>query len=134
MAAPANELQVITFAKDLSSYVMQATLKSPKAFRFTYVSKLQDTALAALENLYMANNVFIGQNIQRPGAANITKRLEHQRIAMAKLKLLAYLAMAAFEQKVITAKQFEQISLKSVNCQNLLGGWMNGDRKRFKCE
>lgn len=127
-------MQVITFAKDLCSYVMQATLKSPKAFRFTYVGKLQDVALAVLEHLYMANDIFVGQNVQRISTFNLNRRLEHQRIALAKLKLLAYLAMAACEQKVITPKQYEQISLKSVNCQNLLGGWMNSDRKRFNCE
>ena len=125
MATSTNELQVITLTKDLCAYVMQATLKSPKAFRFSYVSKLQDTALAILELLYMANDIFVGQNAIRPNEANLNRRLEYQRLALAKLKLLAYLAMAASEQKVLTLKQYEQIALKSVNCQNLLGGWMN---------
>ena len=33
-----SELTVITKAKDLCSYVMTVTQKSPKQFRFTFVS------------------------------------------------------------------------------------------------
>ena len=40
-----SELAVVTKAKDLCSYVMTVTQKSPKHFRFTFVSRLQDPAL-----------------------------------------------------------------------------------------
>jgi len=35
-----SEMQVVTSAKDLSSYVMTVTQKSPKHFRYTFVSRL----------------------------------------------------------------------------------------------
>lgn len=53
-----SELTVITKAKDLCSYVMTVTQKSPKQFRFTFVSRLQNLALSAIENLFRANDVF----------------------------------------------------------------------------
>ena len=37
-----SELTVITKAKDLCSYVMTVTQKSPKQFRFTFVSRLEN--------------------------------------------------------------------------------------------
>lgn len=48
MAAYQSELAVITKAKDLCSYVMTVTDKSPKRFRFTLVAKLQNYALKYL--------------------------------------------------------------------------------------
>ena len=41
MAAYQSELAVITKAKDLCSYVMTVTDKSPKRFRFTLAAKLR---------------------------------------------------------------------------------------------
>ena len=50
-----SELTVITKAKDLCSYVMTVTQKSPKHFRYTFVNKLQNLALSVIENLFRAN-------------------------------------------------------------------------------
>ena len=44
MAAPQPELTVITKAKDLCRYAMTVTEKSPKRFRFTLVSRMQNLA------------------------------------------------------------------------------------------
>lgn len=56
-----SELTVITKAKELCSYVMTVTQKSPKQFRFTFVSRLQNLALSAIENLFRANDVFVSK-------------------------------------------------------------------------
>ena len=53
-----SELAVITKAKELCSYIILVTDKSPKRFRFTLVSRMQNYALDVIENLYMANEVF----------------------------------------------------------------------------
>ena len=58
-----SELTVITKAKDLCSYVMTVTQKSPKQFRFTFVTRLQNLALSAIENLFRANDVFVSKQI-----------------------------------------------------------------------
>ena len=54
-----SELVVITRAKDLCSYVMTITQKSPKQFRYTFVSRLQNLSLSAIENLFRANDVYV---------------------------------------------------------------------------
>ena len=41
---------VITKAKELCSYVMTVTQKSPKHFRFTFVTRMQNLSLDVIEN------------------------------------------------------------------------------------
>ena len=47
-----SELQVITFAKNLCSYVMTITQKSPKQFRFSLIGRMQGYVLDIVEELY----------------------------------------------------------------------------------
>ena len=73
-----SELTVITKAKDLCSYVMTVTQKSPKQFRFTFVSRLQNLALSAIENLFRANDVFVSKT----DMPSQKERLSYQRSAI----------------------------------------------------
>ena len=123
-----SELTVITRAKDLCSYIMTVTQKSPKNFRFTYVSRLQNLSMDIIENIFRANDTFVAKGDDRAQAM----RLELQHKALTDLKLLAYFSLLAMEQKCILAKQYEQISRQAMDCMNLLGAWMNSDRKRFQ--
>ena len=127
MASYQSDLAVITKAKDLCSYLMAVTDKSPKRFRFTLVAKLQSYALNAIENLYRANEVFV----KKGDADRAAERLEFQRQAMTEMKLLGYMAQLAMEQGCILPKQYEQITKKLYDSQNVLGAWMNSDRKRL---
>ena len=122
-----SDLTVITKAKDLCSYVITITQKSPKQFRFTFVTRLQNLALDAIDNLYRANDVFALRGDRR----TIEQRREYQQKAMTDLRLLCYIAQLACEHRCILARQYEQISLQSSECMNLLGGWMNSDRRRL---
>ncbi len=125
-----SELTVITKAKDLCSYIMTVTQKSPKQFRFTFVSRLQNLALSVIENLFRANDVFVSK-----GDLNSQKeRIGYQRSAMTDLKLLGYISLLAMEQSCILPKQYEQISRQITDCQNLLGAWMNSDRRRLSSD
>lgn len=54
-----SELSVITKAKNLCSYVMVITQKSPKHFRYTFVTRLQNLALNVVEKLIRANDIFV---------------------------------------------------------------------------
>lgn len=127
MAAYQSDLAVITKAKELCSYVMTITDKSPKKFRFTLVAKLQTYALNVIENLYRANEVFA----RKGDAEKAAQRLDYQHQAMTELKLLGYMAQLAMEQGCILPKQYEQITQRMFDCQNMLGAWMNSDRKRL---
>ena len=115
-------------AKDLCSYVVTVTQKSPKQFRFTFTSRLQNLSLDVIENLYRANEVYATRG--DPQAKE--KRLDLQRQAMTDLRLLGYFSLLAMEQECILAKQYEQISRQISDCQNLLGAWMNSDRRRLQ--
>ena len=122
-----NELTVITKAKDLASYVMTVTQKSPKQFRFSFVGRMQNLVLEVIENLYRANDTFVVNNDMKV----YYERLEYQRKAMTSIKLLNYMALLATEQKCLLPKQYEQIARLSSDCQNMLGAWMTSDRKRL---
>ena len=89
-----SDLTVITKAKDLCSYVMTVTEKSPKQFRFTFVSRLQNLALSAIENLFRANDVFVSKT----DMPSQKERISYQRSVMTDLKLLGYIALLSLEQ------------------------------------
>ena len=127
MAAYQSELAVITKEKDLCSYVMTVTDKSPKRFRFTLVAKLQNYALDIIENLYRANKVFVKAGDREKAQ----QRIDFQHQALTELKLLGYMAQLSMEQGCILPKQYEQITKKIHDCQNILGAWLNSDRKRL---
>ena len=128
MASNANsELSVVTAAKNLCSYVLMVTNKSPKSFRFTLVSPLQNLSLDIVENIYKANEVFV----QNKDSQHVQKRLDSQHSALTSAKILAYISLLAREQGCILPKQYEQISKLVHDCQYLLGAWIKSDRTRF---
>jgi hypothetical protein len=122
-----SELQVITFVKNLCSYVMTITQKSPKQFRFSLIGRMQGYVLDIVEELYYANDIYVTPT-SRSGWA---QRLAHQRKAMATLKLLSWGAQVSMEQGAIQPKQFQQIIEQCWNTQNLLGAWIISDQKRL---
>ena len=126
--AYASELSVITKAKDLCSYIMTITDKSPKRFRFTLVSRLQNYGLDIIEYLIKANEIYV-PNVQ---SQEMTDRVNLQRSAMSRLKLLGYISELAMKQQCILPKQYEQITKQTYDVQNLLGAWMNSDKKRYE--
>ena len=95
-----SELTVITKTKELCSYVMTITDKSPKRFRFTLVSRMQNYALDALEDLFLANEVYV-VGADRKQAE---KRIGYQHKALSSLKLLGYVSQLALEQQCIIRK------------------------------
>lgn len=116
-------------AKDLCQYVMTVTQRSPKQYRFTFTSRLQNLCMDVIQDIYLANEMFIGGEEAK---ANYQKRLSYQRAAMTKTRLMAYIAQLALEQKAILPKQYEQIAVQAENVLNLLGGWIKSDRNRFR--
>ena len=123
-----SELGVITKSKDLCAYIMTVTDKSPKRFRFTLVSRLQNYALDVIENLIMANELYVAPGDMRTAEA----RSAYQRKAMSTLKLLGYMSELAMKQGCILPKQYEQITKQIYDAENMLGAWMNSDKKRYE--
>ncbi len=122
-----SELTVIVKAKDLCSYIMTVTQKSPKQYRFTFTSKLQNLSMSVIENIYRANETFV----EKGDREAYKTRSEFQHEAMTDLKLLSYFSLLAMENKAITPKQYEQISKQSTEAMNFLGGWISKDKNRF---
>ena len=123
-----SELMVITRAKDLCSYIMTITEESPKHFRYTFVSRLQNLSLSVIENLIRGNDVFVTKD----DLDSKEKRLEYQRSAMTDLKVLEYMALLSLEIKCILPKQYEQIAKGVRESVNLLSAWISSDRKRLR--
>jgi hypothetical protein len=121
-----SELQIVSKAKDLCSYIMVVTQKSPKQFRFTFVSRLQNLSLDIIESVYRANEVYLDVK----DVTSLKKRLDLQQTALTDIKLLAYFAELSVTQGCLLAKQYAQIAKLSTDCQFLLGAWIKSDRKR----
>jgi len=126
---PQSDLVVIMKAKDLCKYIMTVTQKSPKQFRFTFTSRLQNHSLDIIEHLYRANDTFVANGPDK--REKFKQRLDFQHTALTELRLLAYFAQIALEQKAILPKQYEQIAKLSNDCMNMVGAWIKGDRNRF---
>ena len=124
-----SELTVITRAKELSKLIYTVTLKSPKQFRFTLSSRLQSLSSDIIEDLFYANEVFVGG---ADAKAQFVIRLGYQRSARSKLHLLAYYAEFAAEQKAILFKQYEQIAEAVFICLNMVSAWIRSDKKRWE--
>ena len=124
-----SELSVIVKAKDLASHMFTITEKSPKKFRFTLISRLQNLSLHIVESLYRANMVYVqdGKDIM-----HLTKRKQYQKDAYVDLKLLGYMALFAREQGCILPKQYEQLSIQSTEVTRLLIAWSRSDQNRYK--
>lgn len=118
--ASESELVVIMQARDICSYIMTITAKSPKRFRFTLVTRLQNYSLAAAEEMYLANEVYpTGEDKEELAR----KRREHQDKAMVSLKMLGWLAHLASEQECILPRQYEVLAGKLYSCMKLLSAW-----------
>ena len=124
-----KELFVIVKAKDLGNYIFTVTDKSPKKFRFTLVSRMQNLSLDIIENLYRANQVFVRS---RDDTRRIEKRREYQREAYTAIKMLNYIAWMAREQQCILPKQFSQIAKQSTEVTQLLVAWTKADMKKLE--
>lgn len=124
-----KELAVIVKAKDLGSYIFTVTDKSPKKFRFTLVTRLQNTCLDIIENLYYANSVYVKG---KEDYAHIGKRNAYQKRAYVKVKMLLYFALIARENQCILPKQYEQILTQAYEVNRMITAWARSDLRRYK--
>jgi hypothetical protein len=129
--ANTSELSVITKAKELCNYVLTVTDKSPKKFRYTLVSRLQNYSIVIIESLLTANEIRVTDRAGIVIKARLEQRRDYQQQAFTNIKLLAFIAQVSMEQQCILPKQYEQITKALYDCQNLLGAWVKSDNKRY---
>lgn len=120
MVAIKCDLYVMTKVKELSKYIISATERSPKKFRFTMVVRIQNYCLDIIENVFLANALPVTD----------PKRLFHQQEAGRILNLLGYFSMICYETACILPNQYENISKLQAESLLFLGKWISSDKKR----
>lgn len=124
---PQSELFVLTKITELCRYISDVTTRSPKVFRMTYVPRLQNMVLDALELLYLANTYTLSPDL----TADAAERLKCQRNAYSKLRVFGKILFMASEVCCITSKQFEYASKLLNETLHLLHGWKESDLRRI---
>ena len=114
-----KEMAVFTHAKKLSEYVFVITEKSPKKFRWSIVSRLQNVSVEVIENLYHAN-------FERETAV----RLTYQKRAAVSLKLLDFYAETARKKQAITVHQMGVLAQYVSETGKLLNGWIKSTKRK----
>ncbi len=124
-----GELKALLKAKTLAQYVLQVTDKSPKRFRFTFTTRMQNMSLDVIECLFLANGVYV----EGPEAASLLrKRADYQRKALTLVKILVYLAEIARNTGALLPKHYEQISMHANEVSAIVTAWMRSDERRFQ--
>lgn len=119
-----TDLTVITKAKDLATYIFTVTEKSPKRFRFTLVSRMQNTCLDVVHHLYRANDARLDDDGER------RERRAYQREAISCLKELDYLLSLSHETGCILAKQRSFAAGLLSDTMSMTYGWIRSDARR----
>lgn len=126
-----EQLLIFKQAQDLCTYIMKSTQNSPKQFRFTFTTRIQNISMDIVRDIYRANNIYV-KNIHQVGASHaISQRLQLQRDAMANIQLLMYFAHLAQQQKALTVKNYEQIATMGSGIKGALVMWIRSDDKRY---
>lgn len=112
-----QEMAVFTNSKKLAEYIMIVTQKSPKKFRWSIVTKLQNSSIYVVELLYKAN--FEKDN-----------REEHLKTCNTELSLLDFYATTAKKMQAINLKQMLNIGKQIVEVRKMLMGWMRSQNKK----
>ena len=112
-----REMAVFTAAKKLSEYIFVITEKSPKKFRWSIISRLQNASVDVIEYLYRAN-------FEKAEA-----RIAYQKSALVCLNLVDFFAETARSKNAISFHQTEVIARQIVECKKLLSGWVKATKK-----
>lgn len=119
-----SELKVFTVMRKLIGYIVQATEKSPKKFKASFVDKLRNLAISANGNLVRANLCRMDDDKRRED------RKTYQIKAYEDLKELESLSFLSMECKCILMKQYTQISKQLDEVLKYLTSWIKSDKQR----
>lgn len=119
------DLAVIVKVKELTSYLFTVTHKSPKEYRFTLVSKMQNLCLYVISSLYRANDERLDD------AEGAKARLRFQREAIVSLRELDYLLSLSREMRCLLPKQAEHAGALVFEARSMVYAWIKSDGRRF---
>ena len=112
-----REMAVFTSAKKLAEYIFVITEKSPKKFRWSIISRLQNASVDVIENLYRAN-------FER----GMEERIAYQKSALVSINLVDFFAETARSKQAISLHQTEVIAKQIAECKKLLNGWVRATK------
>jgi hypothetical protein len=111
-----STLTIMTKVRELTLYIFVICEKSAQKYRLTFVNRLQNYALDAVQNIYLANKEM-----------NAETRKDLQEKAKTTLEMIDYFACLSFEAHVILDKQYEHISLLVAESFRLMKKWQDSD-------
>ena len=111
-----RQMAVFTAAKKLSEYIFVITEKSPKKFRWSIITRLQNASVDVIEYLYRAN------------FEKAEKRIEYQKSALVSISLVDFFAETARSKNAINLHQTEVIGRQILECKKLLNGWVRATK------
>ncbi|MDE6188932.1 MAG: four helix bundle protein [Clostridia bacterium] len=112
-----KEMAVFTCAKKLSEYIFVITEKSPKKLRWSIITRLQNSSVELIENLYRAN-FELGE-----------KRVDFQRQASVSISLIDFYSETARCLQAISIRQSGIIARQLYEIKKLLGGWIKTNKR-----
>ena len=115
-----KEMAVFTHAKKLSEYIFVITEKSPKKYRWSIISRLQNASVELVENLYRAN-------FERDEALRIT----FQKCAAVCIKLIDFYVETARKKQAITIRQTAVLAKHIAETEKLLNGWVRSTKRKM---
>jgi len=115
-----KEMAVFTHAKKLSEYIFVITEKSPKKFRWSIISRLQNVSVELVENLYRAN-------FERDDAA----RVSYQKAAAVCLKIIDFYSETARKKQAVTVRQTAVLARHISETEKLLNGWVRSTKRKM---
>lgn len=115
-----KEMAVFTHARKLSEYIFVITEKSPKKYRWSIISRLQNASVELVENLYRAN-------FERDEALRIT----FQKCAAVCIKLIDFYAETARKKQAITIRQTAVLAKHIAETEKLLNGWVRSTKRKM---
>ena len=113
-----KEMAVFTAAKKLSEYIFVITEKSPKKFRWSIITRLQNASVDVIENLHRAN------------FEKGDRRIEYQKNALVSINLVDFFAETARAKNAISFHQTTVIAKQLVECKKLLNGWVRSTKSQ----
>lgn len=99
---------IINSCEDLVDYVFTITDKSPKKLRLDIIPKLREYSFDIMENVIIANNFERGSEV----------RIEKQKSAIIKLRVLEATSEICKNKNYITKHQFETLTSKTFALSN----------------
>ena len=104
----------------MSEYIFIITEKSPKKYRWSIVTRIQNVSVEVVENLYRAN--FEREDEQT--------RVSYQKNAAVALHLLDFYTETARRKQAINNHQMEVISKQIAETHKLLKGWVRATKRK----